>query len=150
MLRPFSLETYAQEVLGAPIDAEINGYVACCARWSDGDRVALRWMAADGRSGAVTYREFDTQSARFANLLKARGVRAGDVVAGMLPRIPELLIAVLGTWRIGTVCQPLFTAFGPAAVQTRVVDPGGSDARLIVVDGETEASSTRCRTAHLY
>jgi acetyl-CoA synthetase len=56
-------------------------------------------------------------------------------VAGMLPRIPELLTAVLGTWRIGAVYQPLFTAFGPAAIQTRVVDPGGSDARLIVIDG---------------
>ncbi len=53
----------------------------------------------------------------------------------MLPRIPELLVAVLGTWRIGAVYQPLFTAFGPAAVQSRVVDPGGSNAKLIVVDG---------------
>jgi acetyl-CoA synthetase len=53
----------------------------------------------------------------------------------MLPRIPELLVAILGTWRIGAVYQPLFTAFGPAAVQTRVVDPGGSDAKLILVDG---------------
>ena len=31
--------------------------------------------------------------------------------------------------------QPLFTAFWPAAVQSRVVYPGGSDAKLIVVDG---------------
>jgi acetyl-CoA synthetase len=74
-------------------------------------------------------------SARFANVLKARDIGLGDVVAGMSPRISELMVAVLGTWRIGAVCQPLFTAFGPAAVESRVVDPGGSDAKLIVVDG---------------
>jgi acetyl-CoA synthetase len=92
-------------------------------------------MGADGQTRNVTYREFDAESARFANGLKARGIRTGDVVAGMLPRIPELLVAMLGTWRIGAVYQPLFTAFGPTAVQSRVVDPGGSDAKLIVVDG---------------
>jgi acetyl-CoA synthetase len=131
----FSLETFAHEILSASLDTELNAYVACCARWADSDRVALRWMAADGQTRDITYRELVTQSARFANLLKARGIRPGDVVAGMLPRIPELLVAVLGTWRIGAVYQPLFTAFGPAAVQTRVVDPGGSDAKLILVDG---------------
>jgi acetyl-CoA synthetase len=131
----FSLDDFAQEVLRAPLDAELNPYVLCCARWADGDVVALRWMGADGQTRDVTYRELDAASARFGNLLKARGIAPGDVVAGMLPRIPELLVAILGTWRIGAVYQPLFTAFGPAAVQSRVVDPGGSDAKLIVIDG---------------
>jgi acetyl-CoA synthetase len=131
----FSVESFAREILSTSLDAELNGYVACCARWVDSDRVALRWMGPDGQKRDVTYREFDAESARFANLLKARGIGAGDVVAGMLPRIPELLVAVLGTWRIGAVYQPLFTAFGPAAVQSRVVDPGGSDSKLIGVDG---------------
>jgi acetyl-CoA synthetase len=132
--KSFSLEAFAREVLGAPLDAELNAYVLCCARWIGGDRVALRWMGGDGEKRNLTYRELDAASARFANVLKARGIKPGDVVAGMLPRIPELLIAVLGTWRIGAVYQPLFTAFGPAAVQSRVVDPGGSNARLILVD----------------
>lgn len=131
----FSLESFTREILQAPLDAKLNGYVACCARWADSDRVALRWMGANGQTRNVTYRDFDAESARFANVLKARGIGPGDVVAGMLPRIPELLVAVLGTWRIGAVYQPLFTAFGPAAVQSRVVDPGASDAKLIVVDG---------------
>jgi acetyl-CoA synthetase len=131
----FSLEDFASEILSAPLDAELNAYVACCARWAGGDRMALRWMGADGQKRDVFYRELDTESARFANVLKARGIGPGDVVAGMLPRIPELLVAVLGTWRIGAVYQPLFTAFGPAAVQSRVTDPGGSGAKLLVVDG---------------
>ncbi len=135
----FSLETFASEVLPGPLDGELNGYVACCARWADSDRTALLWMGADGQKRNITYREFDAESARFANVLKSRCIGPGDVVAGMLPRVPELLVAVLGTWRVGAVYQPLFTAFGPAAVQSRVVDPGGSDAKLIVVDGANRA-----------
>jgi acetyl-CoA synthetase len=131
----FSLEDFAREILPAPLDGELNAYVACCARWAGSDRVALRWMGTDGQTRDITYREFDAESAHFANVLKAHGIQPGDVVAGMLPRIPELLVAILGTWRIGAVYQPLFTAFGPASVQSRVVDPGGSDAKLIVVDG---------------
>ena len=71
----FSLASFADEILAAPLDAELNGYVACCARWATGDRVAMRWMGADGQTRDITYREFDAESARFGNLLKARGRR---------------------------------------------------------------------------
>src|SRR5580700_3990922 len=55
----FSLDDFAQEVLRAPLDGELNPYELCCARWADGDLVALRWMGADGRTRDVTYRELD-------------------------------------------------------------------------------------------
>ena len=45
----------------------------------------------------------------FANYLKSRGMSAGDVVAGLLPRIPDLFTVILGAWRIGALYQPLFT-----------------------------------------
>lgn len=49
----------------------------------------------------------------------------------MLPRSPQLLIAVLATWRIGAVYQPLFTAFGPDAVDYRL---GRADTKLVITD----------------
>jgi acetyl-CoA synthetase len=49
--------------------------------------------------------------------LRSRGIGRGDVVAGLLPRIPELLTVIVGTWRIGAIYQPLFTGFGPKAVE---------------------------------
>jgi acetyl-CoA synthetase len=58
-------------------------------------------------------------------------VQPGDRVAGLLPRIPELLILTLATWRLGAVYQPLFTAFGPKAVEHRI---GASGARMIFSD----------------
>ena len=70
-------------------------------------------------------------SARVANLLVAQGVKPGDVVAGLLPRTPELVATILGTWRAGAVYQPLFTAFGPKAIEHRL---HMSEARLVVTN----------------
>ena len=118
----FSLEALSRSVLSGPLDGPINPCIECCDRWAAEGRRALHWMGADGAERHVSYAELQDGAARFANLLTARGIGPGDVVAGMLPRIPELLIAVLGTWRAGAVFQPLFTAFGPAAIESRTVD----------------------------
>lgn len=70
-------------------------------------------------------------SARVANLLVEQGVQPGDVVVGMLPRTPELVATILGTWRAGAVYQPLFTAFGPKAIEHRL---RMSHARVVVTN----------------
>ena len=82
----------------------------------------------------MSFAQLRDDAARFANLLKARGIGRGDVVAGLMPRVPDLLTVILGTWRAGAVYQPLFTAFGPAAVESRVTAESGSQAKLIVTD----------------
>ena len=51
-------------------------------------------------------------------------------------RCPVLLITILGTWRLGAVYQPLFTAFGPKAIEHRVSSAG---TRLVVVDAANRA-----------
>src|SRR5690606_19097626 len=76
------------------------------------------------------------RSAQFARLLQARGVQPGDRVAGLLPRIPELLIVLLGTLRAGAVYQPLFTAFGPKAIEHRL---RASGAKLVLTDIQNRA-----------
>jgi acetyl-CoA synthetase len=106
----------------------INACVECCDRHKG---IALNWESQDGRSGEMTFAELQDASARFANFLVAQGVKPGDVVAGMLPRTPELLITILGTWRAGTVYQPLFTALGPKAIEHRLQLAG---AKLVVTD----------------
>ncbi len=136
----FSIDALAAEVLSGSLDRNINACFECCDRWADSDRVALIWMnEAQDRHERVTYRWLRDQSARFANVLQRRGIQPGDVVAGMLPRIPSLLVAILGTWRIGAVYQPLFTAFGPAAIESRIAAKGGSGARLVIVDAANRA-----------
>ena len=109
----------------------INACVECCDRHAGSGRIALDWENAAGARKRLTFDDMRDLSARFAGFLAERGVGPGDVVAGMLPRTPELLATILGTWRAGAVYQPLFTAFGPKAIEHRLQM---SDAKLLVTD----------------
>ncbi|UVJ42275.1 AMP-binding protein [Pseudomonas sp. LS1212] len=108
----------------------LNACVECCDRHVASGRTALYWEGRDGSSARYSFSELQQQAARFGNFLKAQGIGPGDKVAGLLPRTAELLIAILGTWRVGAVYQPLFTAFGPKAIEHRL----GSGAKLVVTD----------------
>ncbi|SFP98350.1 acyl-CoA synthetase [Pseudomonas borbori] len=131
----FDLDQALASVLSGHADA-LNACIECCDRHADAGRVALYWEGRDGSSATWTFAQLQQAAARFANLLHSRGVRPGDCVAGMLPRTPELLITILGTWRLGAVYQPLFTAFGPKAIEHRVASAG---TRLVVVDAANRA-----------
>jgi acetyl-CoA synthetase len=126
----FDAGTLAGELEG-DLAAGINACVECCDRHVGQNRVALNWKRQSGESGNCTFEELQTESAKIANLLVAHGVRPGDRVAGLLPRIPELVALVLGVLRAGAVYQPLFTAFGPKAIEHRVAT---SNAKVVVTD----------------
>ncbi|WP_372877092.1 acyl-CoA synthetase [Pseudomonas sp.] len=128
--RDFDLPSTAATTLAGSLDA-LNACVECCDRHALPGRIALFWEGRDGSSASYTFCELQEQAARFANFLQAQGVRPGDCVAGMLPRNVELLITILGTWRLGAVYQPLFTAFGPKAIEHRLQ---GSGAKVVVTD----------------
>jgi acetyl-CoA synthetase len=130
----FSVEAVEKRVLAGSLQNGLNACIECCDRWAADDRIALDWFGLDGARKTVSFAALQRDAARFANYLAAAGVKPGDVVAGLLPRIPELLIVALGAWRAGVIYQPLFTAFGPAAIETRVTAEGGSKAKLIVTD----------------
>ena len=144
--RDFSLADLERRLYGASSPEKLNASTLCCDRWADGGRVALNFIDKEFNLGRTTYAELAASSARFAGLLVERGVARGDVVAGLLPRVPELLTVIVGTWRIGAIYQPLFTAFGPAAIQSRVTAKGGSQAKLVVTDAANRGqSSTKSR-----
>ncbi|KAF0866640.1 AMP-binding protein [Pseudomonas sp. LD120] len=109
----------------------LNACVECCDRHALPGRIALFWEGRDGSSATYTFTQLQDQAARLANFFLAQGVGKGDKVAGLLPRNVELLITVLATWRIGAVYQPLFTAFGPKAIEHRL---GSSQAKVVVTD----------------
>lgn len=115
----------------------INACHTCCDRHaSDPERIALRYSRPGEALREITFATLADQAARFADVLSERGVRKGDRVAGLVPRTPELLITILATWRLGAVYQPLFTAFGPKAVEQRVKDAG---TRVVVTDPANRA-----------
>jgi len=129
-LQQFHLENLAGEFSG-DFARGINAAIECCDRHCAPGKVALHWEGHDGQSSVLTYEELRERSSQFAHFLVSLGVQPGDRVAGLLPRIPELLVVILGTWRAGAVYQPLFTAFGPKAIEYRV---SSSEAKLIVTD----------------
>ena len=84
------------------------------------NRVALRWLSKDGMRRDFTYADLRDETSRFANVLKRLGVGKGDPVVVLAGRIPELYIAALGTLKNGSVFTPLFSAFGPEPIQSRI------------------------------
>ncbi|MEB2606233.1 acyl-CoA synthetase [Burkholderia cenocepacia] len=126
----FSIETAAAQLSG-DLERGLNACVECCDRHAKADAIALDWIDVGGQHHRFTFAQMQALSARVANLLVAQGVKPGDVVAGLLPRTPELVATILGTWRAGAVYQPLFTAFGPKAIEHRL---RMSDARLVVTN----------------
>src|ERR1019366_5203556 len=84
------------------------------------DRDALRWIGRDGGRRSLTYRQLKAAPNQFANALRGLGAREGDVVFVMAGRILELYIAALGALTAKCVVSPLFSAFGPEPIATRV------------------------------
>jgi len=93
-------------------------------RHAGGGRTALRWVGKTGTSKTLTFDELGQLSAQVAGWLRSRGLREGDRVAGFLPRVPETIAIMLGTWKAGGVYVPIFTGFGPDAIEFRLRDSG--------------------------
>lgn len=115
----FDLNKAAAQLLSGSLDA-LNACYECCDRHAASDKVAIYWQGIDGRKEQYTFKQLQQRASQFANYLKSQGVQAGDRVSGLLPRTAELVITILAAWRIGAVYQPLFTAFGPKAIEHRV------------------------------
>ncbi len=88
-----------------------------------GDQVAIIWEGDDPKDDKkITYRELHAQVCRFANVLKARGVKKGDRVTIYLPMIPEVAIAMLACARIGAIHSVVFGGFSPDSLAGRIDD----------------------------
>jgi acetyl-CoA synthetase len=90
---------------------------------------ALWVVDSNGGERSYSYRELSEASNRFANLLQALGVNPGDRVGGFMPRGAEVLIAIIGTLKVGAVYVPIFTGFGADAIRYRLEH---ATARLLV------------------
>jgi acetyl-CoA synthetase len=85
-----------------------------------GDKLALRWIGHDESIRDFSYDALGAAMNRFANVLAQRGIGKGDRVYSLLGRVPELYIAALGTLKNGSVFSPLFSAFGPEPIKSRI------------------------------
>ena len=105
-------------------------------RHAGAGRPALRWLGKRGEDRTYSFDELGELTARFAAVLRARGIEPGDRVAGFMPRVPEMLVAMIGAWKAGAIYVPIFTGFGPDAVEYRVRHSG---ARILITHHEHRA-----------
>ena len=104
-------------------DGKLNASYNCLDRHVEagrGERVAFHWRGEEGEERDVTYADLLHDTQRLANVLKERGVQAGDVVGIYLPMIPEVAVAMLACARIGAPHNVVFGGFSPDAVKERM------------------------------
>ncbi|HSG35314.1 MAG TPA: acetate--CoA ligase, partial [Sphingomonadaceae bacterium] len=107
-------------------DGTLNLSANCLDRHlaTRGDETAILWEPDDpaNPTRSLTYRELHAATCRFANALKANGVKRGDRVTIYLPMVPEAAIAMLACARIGAVHSIVFAGFSPDALAGRIED----------------------------
>lgn len=85
------------------------------------DQTAIIWEGDNGEdSRKISYAELAVNVAKFANVLKQRGVKKGDRVCIYMPMIPEASFAMLACARIGAVHSVVFGGFSPDALRDRI------------------------------
>ena len=89
------------------------------------DRTALRFISDASTTDELvvhemSYGELATLVRQFTNVLRSLGVGKGERVFTIMGRVPELYVAVFGALRNGCVVSPLFSAFGPEPLATRI------------------------------
>ena len=106
-------------------DGTLNASANCLDRHLEtrGDQTAIIWEGDDpDDSNHITYKELHADVCRFANALKARGIKKGDRVTIYMPMIPEAAVAMLACTRIGAIHSVVFGGFSPDALAGRILD----------------------------
>jgi acetyl-CoA synthetase len=106
-------------------DGTLNASANCLDRHlaTRADQTAIIWEGdSPSEQRHVSYAELHENVCRFANALKAKGVKKGDRVTIYLPMIPEAAVAMLACARIGAVHSVVFGGFSPDSLSGRIID----------------------------
>ena len=98
-----------------------------------GDKVAIHWVGEPGDKRDITFSELLADTCRFANALKARGIKSGDRVLIYMPMVPEAAVAMLACARIGAVHSVVFGGFSATSIKDRLEDSEAT--AVITADG---------------
>lgn len=117
-------------------DGQLNVSANCIDRHlaERGDEVAIIWEGDDPNDDAqITFNQLHEKVCRFSNVLKAQGVKKGDVVCLYMPMVPEAAVAMLACTRIGAIHTVVFGGFSPDALAGRIID---SNAKVVITADE--------------
>ena len=117
-------------------DGELNISQNCLDRHlaTRGDSAAIIFESDNGSSEIWTYRRLYEEVCRFANALKAAGVKRGDRVIVYMPMRPEAVVCMQACARLGAVHSVVFGGFSAKSLQDRILDAG---AKIVVTADES-------------
>ena len=137
----------------------VNGKTNLCFNCIDrhieaghGDKVALVWegeVPKDDGSFEIeryTYHDLQREVSRFANVLKAQGVKKGDVVTIYMGMVPQLAIAVLACARIGAPALGHLRRLSPPRPSSDRVEDGQTPASSSPATARGAAATSPCRS----
>ena len=93
------------------------------------NKVAFFWEDELGNERVVTYGELYRLVNKFANALRASGVKKGDRVIIYMPLVVEQVVAMLACARIGAVHSVVYAGFSAPALRQRIED---AEAKLVI------------------
>ncbi|HEX3875655.1 MAG TPA: acetate--CoA ligase [Bryobacteraceae bacterium] len=118
------------------VGGKLNAAYNCLDRHLDSPRknkVAILWEGEPGDQRMISYQELHRLVCRFANVLKARGLKTGDRAIIYMGMVVELPIALLACARLGIIHSVVFGGFSAEALKARIQDLDASV--VITCDG---------------
>ena len=120
-------------------------------RWAENaQQLAMLWVNERGDERRLTFRDFAARSNQLGHALRTMGMRQGDRILIILPRLPEWWEAVLGIMKIGAISMPGTTLLTPKDVAYRIQ---AAEAVAVITDEEgalkVEQVANECPTLRL-
>ncbi|CAB4629292.1 unannotated protein [freshwater metagenome] len=94
-----------------------------------GERIAIYFEGENGDTRTYTYAELLAEVKKTANAFASLGLVSGDRVAIYMPMVPEAVIAMLATVRLGAIHSVIFGGFSAESLRNRIND---AEAELII------------------
>jgi len=117
-------------------DGELNASYNCLDRHlaTQPDKTAIIFEADDGKVTTITYKALYHDVCRFANALKAKGIKTGDRVLIYMPMSIQAAVAMQACARIGATHSVVFGGFSAKSIHERIIDAGA--VAVITADGQ--------------
>lgn len=110
VLEPREVPPYYEWFSGGRLNAAHN-CIDRHVRDGRGDTVAVQWLGEQGGTRSYTYTRLQREVNDLAAALRSLGVAENETVALYMPRIPELLVAMLACARLGAVHVVVFSEY---------------------------------------
>ncbi len=113
------------------------------------DKPCVLWESESGERRTLTWGALSELSSRFAAVLMRLGVKKGDPILHIFPRLPEAFIAQIGTFKAGAVAVPCTDMVRAKDIVYRAETAG---ARVVIAHtstyGEVEEARGQCPLEH--